>query len=677
MLRKHTAYAAICAAACLSACTHSSGSGGSSSSSTAPPSTQDGQVVVSAGAAELKRDTNLADSTTAADKTRLQFSKVDSSFSVTTPAQTPVSFSVSAVNPSVHGHVTLRAALAGGSSTAITDFASAGLTATASNVVDGGAWLETHGDGFARLSFTGQVAQGTNLILERVDSAGNKSHSVVNLGLGPTSFVNPNAAPVTSANVTKTTPVYSSSSWLFGLPAICGNGDRVSVVFYDSDPNATGSNGPIATPCCVPGYSRIQKRLQLDTTNQKVTVGGSEALGNDGCYWRDTEMAGLFNVIAIAQAGADGIRVDLSFDRGGTFASSINVGTGRTTRLARIVMAPNYQTAVIYWDEDTQGTEDRLMLVEGAPSTYDQNGSPTAFAFTNPQVLLDLKNNTSSNNWGGGVTPLVSDLGYTDAGDCFVAYGYSTNTFTPLYDAQGNQIHPSRMTITSEIGCLSRPATGTTFSKTVIETMTDTVPSDPSLVLAPAAAGTQVYVAYETSHGINLVLSPDAAKTFPTAVTFGTSQAVSPRMFLRPSATGAIQIDGFYLDYDATNANAQGLALYLFHTNADLSKTSLSEVVAPKPGPTATGGYPQTESVGWFGFDATVLGGKLFAVVHTTLGGYMPMGGPFGAPLMGGAVPMAATSGAALPPPLAPGMTGTAPAFDPSATNKLTVLEID
>ena len=93
------------------------------------------------------------------------------------------------------------------------------------------------------------------------------------------------------------------------------------------------------------------------------------------------------------------------------------------------------------------------MLIEGVPSALDANGSPLAFSFGNPQVLVDLSG--SGGRWGG-LTPLVSDLKYSDAGDAYVAYGFTTNTFTPLYDANHVQMHPSLMTTTSEVGCLLR-----------------------------------------------------------------------------------------------------------------------------------------------------------------------------------------------------------------------------
>jgi hypothetical protein len=660
MSSKHlTAGAAFLAVAALAACTAGGGSSGSTPSvaKTSPsptptptPQPQSAQFAVSAGATQINKDATLNDPSTPGDRTRLGFSTVDQSFTLTTPAQTPVHFSTSVIAPTPHGHVTVRAAISGGTAQATSDFELAGLQPSSGNVVDAGKWIESHGDGFARLSFAGSITSATTLIVQNDDGVSHVNQSVVNLVIGARSQIDVDVTPITSGSVLTTTPVFSSNSPMFGLPAIAGNGDKVSVIFYDSDMSSNATNTYVS------GVTRTQKRLQLATTTQAVTMGGSVAEGQDLCNWRDTQTDGLYNVIAIAQAaGTNGISVDLSFDRGATFAQSLTVGSGAGSHLVRARMNDDYTTAILYWNSDTNGGED-LVLAEGQPSAYDANGSPTAFSFGASQTLQTFNNQ-------GGQEPLISDIQYVGS-DTFVAYG------CVLFDGQPNPQTGS--TIHTEVGCLHRASGGTAFTKAVVDDYTGAVPYDPSLAVTQQGAATLVYVAYETWDSVHIRMSADGGTTFPTQTTFGSKSAYAPRIFVRAPVTGLAQIDCLYLDDDASNPLAAGTGLFLFHGSADLSSGAVSELVAPKPA--TQNGQPSVEGVSWFGYDATVLNGKLFAAVATSVGGSYLMGG---GPVKGGPTGALPMSAAAAPPPLAPGMTGPAPAFDPNATSKLYVIEVD
>ena len=654
--------AALLVGACLAGCTGGSGS----SSSAAPPavvSRPSNQVIVSAGSAPLVPDATVVDRSSAADRARLGIAAFDQSYTLTTPARDHVELSFAGSVAGSHGPVAVRFAMANGTGFADGDMATVGLLARAGNLMNGDpAWIETRGDGFARLTIYGSIAQDQTLILER-EADGRKTHAAVTLRIGPPSAANPSfqVASAYPGLVTRTA-LFSSEAPLFGLPAIAGSGDRVSVVCYDSTytgaPSGGGGGVPAPQPgalglprglasaqCVIQGVERQQRRLQLDVTTGAATMGATTVVGNDSTSWRDTEVAGLYNVIAIAQSGEDGVKLSLSYDRGATFPQDVALATGALTRLVKVAMAADYTTGVIAWAGD--GSAQRLILVEGRPSAWDQNQSPSAFAFDPPRVLFST---------GAEAIPLVSDLRYTSCGDLFVAFGVTEWTA-----AGGGG--------TTRIECARRLSGALDFAPPVLVDEVPIVSFDPSIAVLGCGASAQVFVAYESDAGVRVRRSDDGGATFAASADVGSSSAHAPRVFARAGA-GGTAVDCIYVDSSAA-LGADDLCL--FHAAADLTTGRAVYALVPAKQVSVAGGGTEIEGVGWFGFDATELGASLFVAVHTQRGRYLtyPVGGVFA---RGGAAggPLAANA----PAVLYPGMTQAVPPFDAAATHKLWVLEI-
>ncbi|MEZ0228096.1 MAG: hypothetical protein ACAI25_05680, partial [Planctomycetota bacterium] len=361
---------------------------------------------------------------------------------------------------------------------------------------------------------------------------------------------------------------------------------------------------------------------------------------------RDCEIAGQFNVLAIAQSGSEGLPVSISFDRGASFPLVTDVAPGSRTRLARIFMAPDYKTAVLFWDFGAgSATSARLLLVEGAPASFDVNNSPDSFTFAAPIVLLTT---------GKSAVPLVPDVKYTSCGDAFVAYGVTEQ----LPNGIGR----------TTIGSFRRYAGDATFSGPVLLDDIEMIPFDPSIAVVGCGGTAQVWIAYESPSGITIKRSMDGAQTFLDVVRFGTRSAYGPRLFARPGAGGATFVDCLFIDLNDT---AIGTDLRLFHSDADFGNASVYRIVEATP-VTGTGGRNSVDAVGWFGFDATELNGKIYASVHVQRT-------EFFAPPMGGLGGFGRTTAAAPAAPrvLYPGMTQPVPAFDSNAEHRLSVIEIN
>jgi len=633
------------------------GGGGSSTPArfiAAPVPAMD-DVVVSGGAAQVAPETSTVDRTSAQDKTRLGIGAPGRSFALTTPAGDAIDMALTGAVGGARGDVVVRLAVAGGSGAAGADLAAAGLLPRAGNLIDDGPWLRTVGDGFARITLSGAVTAPVTLILER-EAGGRKTTATITLTIGPKSPVNP-SFPATTAftGLKSTTDLFSSEAPIFGLPAIAGSGDRVSVICYDSVEVPTTNPGPGRPAGCMAPYGieRKQRRLQLDTVTKAKSQGETADLGRDSSYWRDTEVAGRFNVIAIAQAGGAGVTVELSFDRGGTFPAKISLGSGDWTRLVAIDMAPDYTTGVVFWATSTEGTD--LFLAEGRASAFDANNSPSEFAFDAPVRLMTL---------GHNVTPLVSDVQYSACGDLLVACGHTK------FESAGQM--QARLTMT--VSTFRRHA-GTTKIEgpTTVDLETEIVPSDPSLAITGCGGAAEVYVAYESKDGARIKKSADGGATFATSLTFGTTSAHAPRVFARPGPSGTV-VDCLYLDAGPAGV---GDDLNLLRIDGDLATGKSVHALVAARLVTGTAGAQDVESVGWFGFDACELGGDLWLSVHEQRQAYYtPF--PFG---RGGVFTAAGAGGgagaASAPAVLYPGMTQPVPAFSATATHKLRVLQID
>jgi hypothetical protein len=376
-------------------------------------------------------------------------------------------------------------------------------------------------------------------------------------------------------------------------------------------------------------------------------MGESAGVGQDTTNWRDAEVSGLFNVIAIALSGEDGVKLSLSFDRGATFSSSLVLAAGKLTRLPRITIAQDYSLGLLFWDSDGQ-SEQRLMLVEGKPTSFDANNSPQAYGFGAPQALVTRD---------AASVPLVCDVKYADNGDAFVAYGWTK--------VDGSMLVATLST--TRIGCLRRSGGAGTFTGTTVEEMLDMVPNDPSLALLSQGSTHEVYIAYESPAGVTIRKSSDGGQTFPSAVRFGTRFGYSPRLFVR-TVGGKTSVECVYVD---SAARGLGAELFLFRSDGDL-KNGVSYRLLEARAVTAPAGGTLLECLGWFGFDATELKGRLYVVAHTQRNSYASS-----APIGMSMAPNAGTGAALAPTVLYPGMTQPVPPVQPDARNKLLLLELD
>jgi hypothetical protein len=631
------------------------GGGGSSSERRLVAAAGDDQVVVSSGAREIPSDPTPANAVPASDKARLGIGALGRTYSLTTPAGAALELALSAIVPGARGAVAVRVALANGTGNAAADLRAAGLTLRSGNLVDRGGWLESVGDGFARITISGSVGAGQVLIVER-EVGGKRTHGAVSLAIGPLGPANPSFPGGTSYTGLKSeTALYSSDAPIFGLPAICGNGDRVSIAAYDAvygtgTGGGGGGVGPALGLCVMPDVERRQRRFQLDTLTGAATMGETLVLGNDATNWRDTELAGLHNVIAIAQSGGDSVSVSFSLDRGATFPETHSLGSGGWSRLVQVDMADDYTLGVLYWSSVDDGL--RLTLVEGRPTALDANNTPVGFAFGAPEVLIERPASTM---------PLVSDLRYSACGDLFVAFGYTDQASRP----DGAWVRTTR------VGAVRRLSGETTMRPPVTIDEMEIVGYDPSIAVLGCGDSAEVFVAYESQDGVRVARSLDGARSFPAKTSIGTTSANAPQLFAR-TLGGKDVLDCLFVD-----ASPAGLGwdLCLLRVEDDLaSGKSLHRIVEAK---VVTGGMvtQEVEGLGWFGFDATELQDDLLVAVHTQRTQlYVP--GLRGS--AGGTGAIATSSAPAAPPPvLLPGMTQPVPPVDPAAPHKLKVLRIE
>ncbi len=634
------------------------GCGGGGGSASGPrqvggPPAAGESLIVSGGSVEIPADAVLADPTSFAVRSQLGIASFERSFTITTPVNAPLDLAFTATAPGARGTVSVKVALVGGARSPAVDLAAEGLAARAGALIDAGSWVETVGDGFARLTLSGAIARDVVLAVER-SAGGRRTHSVVALRIGPRGPANPVVPPGsgTYAGLKSTTPLFSSDSPIFGLPAIAASGDRVSVVCYDSiyvgqpAPGPGPGPGPgIGAPCVMPDVERRQRRLQVDANTGAATQGETASLGNDATSWRDTEVAGLFNVIAIAQSGDDGVAVSLSFDRGESFPQTIPLAPGLFSRLVAIEMASDYTTGILFWGYDMTAQSHRLTFVEGRPSAYDQNASPSAFAFGAPRTLLDR---------GSRVVPLVSDLQYTSCGDLFVAFGMTEIQTWP---------DPAITTV----GCFRRLNGETVFTGPTIADQMEIFGYDPAIAVTGCGTSAQVFIAFESQAGVAIRRSADGGASFPTVARTGSTSANAPRIFARPQGGGTV-VDCVYLDASPAGFGSE---LCLFRADGDLATNrSVHRLVEARLIP-GTSGQQEVDSVGWFGFDATELSGDLFVACHVQRMTYWSQTRVMMSAAPGGA------AAASAPAVLYPGMTQPVPAFNASAVHRLSILRLE
>ena len=173
------------------------------------------------------------------DLARLGIPGVSAVYDVTTPSGEP--FVIDAVSraPGNAGAVRLSVAHAaddgrvpqGGPET----LADAGVMLSGPGQTTRTVWMDTHGDGFARMSLRGRIDRDQVLVVA-ADVDGGQTTFLLRVRLGPSSVIN---VAATSGGdypgVLLDQTIYSSDSWMFGLPTIARSGDPTSVVCYEGD----------------------------------------------------------------------------------------------------------------------------------------------------------------------------------------------------------------------------------------------------------------------------------------------------------------------------------------------------------------------------------------------------------------------------------------------------------
>ena len=113
--------------------------------------------------------------------------------------------------------------------------AEAGVLVSATGMTERGPWLDSNGDGFARFTLRGQIDADQVIAIE-ADTGEGKSTALVCVRIGPVSEINlqPHFTGDYPGILDETT-IYSSDSYLFGLPTVAVSGDRTSLVVYEGD----------------------------------------------------------------------------------------------------------------------------------------------------------------------------------------------------------------------------------------------------------------------------------------------------------------------------------------------------------------------------------------------------------------------------------------------------------
>jgi len=637
----------------------SSGGGGGGGGEGAP-------LVLAAGMVGLDPDPD-ADWTGGVDTSHLWVKEYDTVYDLTTPRGEDFSFDLltRARGNSGPVRVSMAHVLDGDEfpSGGVETLAEAGLVPSATGTANRNVWLDAHGDGFARITVRGKIERDQVIAVETEDG-NRKSTAVVRIRIGPESEIN--QAAVTGGDysgVENTKTLYSSNSWMFGLPTIAVSGDRTSIVCYEGD-RGMARNG-----------TRFEMRLQHEAASGLVTGGGSFESSPDSGHWRDHEVAALYNVLALVNSGGE-LGVRLSFDRGATFAQTVVLDRAPgdyRARLVNLAMAADYTLGVAWWRSHRDGSTD-LVLAEGRPSAYDEFKSPTEFEFDDPVVVYHDRSD---------VTPLIFSLAWSTGGDLVI--GYAFTRFTSNRDGTWTSLTQNR--------CAVR-LYGAEFKDILVEE-DKIVGRDPSVSLVGEGSGMRVFYAYESRTGVRLRVSDDAGKTFSDPVRIGDRSGSSPTVIARDQ-DGALRVDVVYLA-----SGAHGMELHLRHwddwaggisgefrlTDSKMVESATLPRDGKVPGADVgtfvpDRGYRITE-ISWFGYDA-VLDGDDVVVVYDEVT-YDAWTICYGAPFMelDGGAPRPYLMGdagefqAAEPPPLAPGMTEPVPPPDPEDMHQLKLLRID
>ena len=591
---------------------------------------------------------------------------VDATYDLTTPAGEPFQFEAVSRRPGNAGEVVVS--VAHGSDDGNTpvggpqSIAGVGIVPSGSGAVNAAPWMEARGDGFGRIGLRGAVTRPQVLVV-RTQAGSRRSTVLVRVSIGAPSAINLAARNGTDyPGVLDARTLYSSNSWMFGLPTAAVTGDRTTVVAYEGDR---------ADPSL---YRRYEMRLQVDGGGV-VTGGASEEASEDSGNWRDHEVAALYNVLALVHSGTETVDLRISFDRGATFAQEKildRAAGGWSPRLAQLAMAADYTLAAVFWKTPREGATD-LVLVLGRPAGLDGFLWPTGYEFDAPRTLRRVE---------GDVTPLLTGLAWSSGGDLVVGYGFTS--FESLPDMRWRSVTQNR--------CHVEPWVGE--PRDVLVEEEEIVGKDPSVAVLGSGDSMRVFFAYEAADGVRLRESRDGGRTFGAAAGPGDPSSSFPTVAARDRA-GTARVDLLF-----QTQGLEGAELHLLHwddfdagaptahrlTTATMTPSADAPRDRPPPGGGIMSmppeyGFRVTE-LSWFGYDAVVDGEDLVVVYdeQTYDGGIWCMGvfdaegreftGPD--PVVGGGDFQPAE-----PPPLAPGLTEPLPAPDPDHMHQLKMLRLD
>jgi len=638
---------------------------GGNGASTRSSSAVSAALVLAAGTVGIEPDPD-SDWTESLDTSHLGVKKYDAVYDLTTPAGEEFTFDLLTRSPGNSGGA--RVAIAhvldgdhapvGGTET----LAAAGLVPAATGTTNRDGWFEAHGDGFARITVRGRIDSDQVIAVETEDED-RKSTAIVRIRVGPESEINqPPSSGGEYPGITDETTLYSSDSWMFGLPTIAVSGDRTSIVCYEGDRGKPRN------------YARFEMRLQHEATSGTVTGGGSLETSPDSGHWRDHEIAALYNVLALVNSGGD-LTVRLSFDRGATFGQTEILEAaepGRRPRLVNLAMAADYSLAIAWWRSNGNGTTD-LVVVSGSPSEYDENDSPTKYSFEDP-VLVHRER--------GDVTPMIFSLAWSIGGDLVVGYAFTHTTSRP--DGTWSNLTQNR--------CAVRPY-GAAFFDVLVEE-DEIIGRDPSVSVVGKGGSMRIFYAYESREGVKLRVSENAGRSFSSPMAIGDRSGSNPTVIVRDQ-DGKLRLDVVWMA-----VGPKGAELHLRHwddwdlgafadyrlTEAKMTESSSLPRDGKVPGAEVGTFVPDTgfriTEVAWFGYDA-VLDGDDVVIVYDeqTYDAYtICYGAPFRTPGIEGPLAFGGAEDgftAAEPPPLAPGMTEAVALPDPEHMHQLKLLRLD
>ncbi|MBL4848026.1 MAG: hypothetical protein JKY65_21125 [Planctomycetes bacterium] len=607
------------------------------------------QVFVTAGAEVLTPST--APIASGVDLARLNVTQVSAVYDLTTPVDEPIAFNVFTRGEGNSGavRVSVAHALAGGATPTggAESLALVGVQPNGTALANRAPWVDSTGDGFARLTLSGAIGEEQVIAVQAQTSRGAET-ILIRVRIGAPSRINViSQNPPPAGYVKSSATLYSSDSWQFGLPTVATTGSRSTVVVYEGDAGDRFS------------AERYEMRLQYDDATKAVTGGASDESSGDTGNWRDHEIAALFNVLALVHSGDQEVKVRLSFDRGATFAQDLVLErSGFNNRLVQVAIAADYTLAVLFW-RTVSDFRSELVLVEGTPAKFDATGSPTEFSFGAPTPIRTTRRDS---------TPVIMGAQYSSGGDLVIGYAYTELSDVP---APGGRNGVGVQTLYQ---CAVRLFGETAFTDTTVDDVI-TWSFDPSVALRGSGTSLEIFYGYEAGDGVRFKRSTDAGKTFGSTLVLGDRSAHMPSVMLREQA-GAQRLDIVYLQ----RADF-GNELHVAHWD-DYSPSGVPTIyrltTATRTGTTGRGG--ETTSVAWLGYDATLQGDDVVVVFHEQTYEFrdaipIMLGAPTGT--LGSAQASAAPFTPATPPPLAPGLTQPLPAPTASDRNQLKWLCLD